>query len=277
MSFDDSTGSSPREPGELVRLQKVLAAAGLGSRRACEELIEEGRVEVDGKRVREQGMRVDPDSAEIRVDGARVATKTDTVYLLFNKPVGVVSTMSDPEGRPCIGDFIEEFPQRLFHVGRLDTDTEGLLILTNDGDLAHRITHPSFGVPKVYVAEVPGPIAKDLHRTLRKGIDLEDGPVKVDHFRVLDTAHGRAMVEVTLHEGRTHIVRRLLEAVGHPVSRLIRTDIGPVTMGNLIPGRLRHLTSVEISALFTASEASSKPKKQAPAKRAPRAKKWDSA
>ncbi len=250
----------PREPGEQIRLQKVLAAAGLGSRRACEELIEAGRVEVNGERVSEQGRRVDPNSDEIRVDGSRVATKTDTVYLLFNKPLGCVSSMSDPEGRQCIGDFVEEFPQRLFHVGRLDIDTEGLLILTNDGDLAHRITHPSFGVSKVYVAEVPGPISRDLGRTLKRGIVLDDGPVKVDGFRVLDTAHGRAMVEVTLHEGRTHIVRRLLEAVGHPVSRLIRTDIGPVTTGNLIPGRLRHLTSHEISALFTASEAAARPK-----------------
>ncbi|MGQ0467012.1 MAG: pseudouridine synthase [Sporichthyaceae bacterium] len=260
MSDYDEPDSYDREPGELIRLQKVLAAAGLGSRRACEELIEAGRVEVDGKRVREQGMRVDPDRAEIRVDGARVATKTDSVYLVFNKPLGVVSTMSDPEGRPCIGDFLTDFSQRLFHVGRLDVDTEGLLILTNDGDLAHRLTHPSFGVKKVYVAEVPGPVAKDLHRTLRRGIELEDGPVKVDYFRVLDTAHGRAMVEVTLHEGRTHIVRRLLEAVGHPVSRLIRTDIGPLGTGNLIPGRLRHLTSHEISALYSSSESGARKK-----------------
>jgi pseudouridine synthase len=253
------------EPGEKVRLQKVLAAAGLGSRRACEVLIEAGRVQVNGKRVTEQGLRVDPDSDDIRVDGAKVATKHDGVYLLFNKPRGVVSTMNDPEGRECLGDFVTDFSERLFHVGRLDTDTEGLIVLTNDGDLAHRMTHPSFGVPKTYVAEIPGPIAKDLGRRLRKGIDLDDGPAKVDRFRLLDSAHGRALVEVTIHEGRTHIVRRLLDAVGHPVSRLVRTEIGPLTTGNLIPGRLRHLTSHEVSALFTASEADTKAKPKAKA------------
>jgi pseudouridine synthase len=162
---------------------------------------------------------------------------------------------------------VHDFSERLFHVGRLDTDTEGLIVLTNDGDLAHRMTHPSFGVAKVYVAEVPGPIAKDLGRRLKKGIDLEDGPAKADRFRLLDTAHGRALVEVTIHEGRTHIVRRLLEAVGHPVSRLVRTEIGPLNTGNLIPGRLRHLTSHEVSGLFTASEA-----EPARASRPPRAK-----
>lgn len=240
---------------EKVRLQKVLAAAGLGSRRACEVLIEAGRVQVNGQQVTEQGVRVDPDADEIRVDGARVATKHDTQYLLFNKPRGVVSTMSDPEGRRCLGDYVTDFSERLFHVGRLDTDTEGLILLTNDGELAHRMTHPSFGLTKTYVAEVSGPIARDLGKRLRKGIELDDGPATVDRFRLLDSAHGRALVEVTIHEGRTHIVRRLLEAVGHPVSRLVRTEIGPVSTGNLAPGRLRHLTSHEVSALFTASEA----------------------
>jgi pseudouridine synthase len=237
-----------------VRLQKVLAGAGLGSRRACEELIASGRVEVDGRRVTEQGLRVDPDRVRIRVDGVQVSTRTDAVYLLLNKPRGVVSTMRDPEGRPCVGDYLVDRNDRLFHVGRLDTDTEGLLLLTNDGELAHRLTHPSFGVPKTYVAEVPGPIPRDLGATLRRGVELDDGPVRVDRFRVLNSAHGRALVEVTIHEGRKHVVRRLLEAVGHPVSRLVRTEIGPLTTGNLAPGRLRHLTSHEVSALFKASE-----------------------
>ncbi|HEX3827588.1 MAG TPA: pseudouridine synthase [Sporichthyaceae bacterium] len=238
-----------------IRLQKVLASAGLGSRRACEELIAAGRVEVDGHRVTEQGMRVDPNQVHIRVDGLRVSTRTDAVYLLLNKPRGVVSTMSDPEGRPCIGDYLVDRKERLFHVGRLDTDTEGLLVLTNDGELTHRLTHPSFGVPKTYVAEVSGPIARDLGRTLRRGVELDDGLVKIDGFRLLDSAHGRALVEVTIHEGRKHVVRRVLEAVGHPVSRLVRTEIGPLTTGNLTPGRLRHLTSHEVSALFKSSEA----------------------
>jgi pseudouridine synthase len=180
------------------------------------------------------------------------------VYLLLNKPRGVVSTMNDPEGRPCLGDYVTDFSERLFHVGRLDTDTEGLIVLTNDGELAHRMTHPSFGVAKVYIAEVPGPIPRDLGRRLKKGIELDDGPARADRFRLLDSAHGRAMVEVTIHEGRTHIVRRLLDAVGYPVSRLIRSEIGPLSTGNLIPGRLRHLTSHEVSALFTASEPDTK-------------------
>jgi pseudouridine synthase len=204
--------------------------------------------------VSEQGCRVDPDRAQIRVDGAAVSTRRDAVYLVLNKPRGVVSTMSDPEGRPCIGDYLLDRSDRLFHVGRLDTDTEGLILLTNDGELAHRLTHPSFGVAKTYVADVPGPIARDLGGRLRRGVELEDGPVKADRFRLLNSAHGRALVEVTIHEGRKHVVRRMLDAVGHPVNRLVRTEIGPVTTGNLIPGRMRHLTSHEVSALLRAAE-----------------------
>jgi pseudouridine synthase len=259
---------TPSDESSGVRLQKVLAAAGLGSRRACEELIASGRVEVDGRRVTEQGMRVDPDQVRIRVDGVQVSTRTDAVYLLLNKPRGVVSTMNDPEGRPCIGDYLVDRKDRLFHVGRLDTDTEGLLLLTNDGELTHRLTHPSFGVSKTYVAEVPGPIARDLGARLRRGVELDDGPMRVSHFRLLDSAHGRAVVEVTIHEGRKHVVRRLLEAVGYPVSRLVRTEIGPLTTGNLAPGRLRHLTSHEVSALFKVSEE--QPTKVSPGGRTPR-------
>jgi 23S rRNA pseudouridine2605 synthase len=239
---------------EPVRLQKLLAQAGLGSRRACEALIDEGRVSVDGRVVREQGVRVDPDTAVIRVDGERISTRTGLVYLLFNKPRGVVSTMSDPEGRPCVGDYVAERSERLFHVGRLDTDTEGLILLTNDGELSHRLTHPSYGIAKTYVADVPAPVSRGLGAKLRKGVELEDGPVKVDAFKLLSAANGRAMVEVTVHEGRKHLVRRLLAEVGHPVSRLVRTQIGPLSTGNLAPGRLRHLTSHEVSKLYTVSE-----------------------
>jgi 23S rRNA pseudouridine2605 synthase len=262
LQSDDESGG--------IRLQKVLAAAGLGSRRACEELIAAGRVEVDGRRVTEQGMRVDPEQVQIRVDGARVSTRTDTVYLVLNKPRGVVSTMNDPDGRPCVADYLVDRNQRLFHVGRLDTDTEGLLLLTNDGDLAHRLTHPSFGVAKTYVAEVPGPIARDLGAQLRRGIELEDGPIKVDRFRLVSTANGRAMVEIVVHEGRQHLVRRTLAAVGHPVSRLIRTEIGPVTTGNLAPGRMRHLTSHEVSALMRAAEPDRPPSTQSSVQRSTR-------
>jgi 23S rRNA pseudouridine2605 synthase len=235
-----------------VRLQKVLAAAGLGSRRACEQLIAEGRVSVDGETVHEQGRRVDPDRAVIRVDGMRVSAPTGSVHLALNKPRGMVTAMTDPEGRPTVGDLVESRKERLFHVGRLDADTEGLLLLTNDGELAHRLTHPSYAVPKTYLAEVHGPVAKDVGRRLREGVELEDGLVRVDGFRLVDSAAGRVLVEVVLHEGRKHVVRRLLAAVGHPVERLVRTDVGPIRLGEQRPGKLRPLTSKEVGALYAA-------------------------
>jgi 23S rRNA pseudouridine2605 synthase len=243
--------SQPEKQTEGVRLQKVLAAAGLGSRRACEELIAAGRVSVDGRVVREQGLRVDPRTAEVSVDGARINVREDLVYLALNKPRGVLSTMSDPEGRPTVGDYVAERSQRLFHVGRLDAETEGLLLLTNDGDLAHRLTHPSFEVPKTYLAEVPAPIPRDLGRRLRAGIELEDGPVRTDSFKIVDMASGRAVVELVLHEGRKHVVRRLLAAVDHPVSRLVRTAVGPVQLGHQRQGTVRKLTQHEIGQLYS--------------------------
>lgn len=233
------------------RLQKVLASAGVASRRACEELIALGRVKVDG-RVAALGDKVDPRDAEIYVDGERVIVDDTVVYLALNKPRGVVSTMADERGRSAIADFLGNVPQRVFHVGRLDADSEGLLLLTNDGALAHRLTHPSFGVAKTYLAEVPAPVPKGLRRRLLAGVELEDGPVRVDDFRVVDSIPGRVLVEVVLHEGRKHIVRRLLAEVGHPVSRLVRTSIGPVKLGDLKPGRTRRLTGPEIAALFRA-------------------------
>jgi 23S rRNA pseudouridine2605 synthase len=237
-----------------VRLQKVLATAGIGSRRACEVLIAEGRVEVDGRVVAEQGLRVDPESAVIKVDGMRVQTRSSAVYLAVNKPRGMVSTMSDPQGRPCLSDLVgAQREQRLFHVGRLDAESEGLLLLTNDGDLAHRLSHPSFGVNKTYLAEVSGTIARDVGKTLRAGIVLDDGLVKVDSFRVVGRARSKAMVEVVIHEGRKHIVRRMLAAVDLPVQRLIRTQIGPVRLGDLRPGKTRALQRGELAELFAAA------------------------
>ncbi len=233
-----------------VRLQKLLAAAGVGSRRACEELITQGRVEVDGQVVTELGVRVDPKSQTIHVDGERVQLDESRVYLAFNKPLGVVTTMSDELGRPSIGDYVGNRPERLFHVGRLDADTEGLLILTNDGELAHRLQHPQYGVLKTYVAEVPGPLPKDLGKTLRAGVELDDGPVAVDSFSVIDSKPGKAIVEVVLHEGRKHIVRRLLEAVGHPVITLVRTQVGPIRLGSTKTGRWRALSRQEIGQLY---------------------------
>jgi 23S rRNA pseudouridine2605 synthase len=239
---------------EGVRLQKVLAAAGVGSRRASEELIAAGRVEVDGRVVTELGSRVDPDTAEVRVDGRRISVRGDVVYLALNKPRGMLSAMSDDRGRPTVGDLVRHQDQRLFHVGRLDGDSEGLLLLMNDGDLAHRLMHPSFGVAKTYLADVPAPVTREVGRRLRAGVELEDGPARADAFRVVQSHGGQALVEITLHEGRNHIVRRLLAEVGHPVSRLVRTRIGPVALGGLRPGELRPLTAEEVVALAEAVE-----------------------
>jgi 23S rRNA pseudouridine2605 synthase len=233
-----------------VRLQKVLAAAGLGSRRACEQLISAGRVEVDGVRVTELGVRVDPGTAVIRVDGERIEVRGEFVYLGLNKPRGVLSAMSDARGRRTVGDLVADRPQRLFHVGRLDVDSEGLLLLSNDGELAHRLMHPGFEVVKVYLATVQGRVGRQIGLLLRAGVDLEDGPVRVDRFRVVDAAAGQTLVEVALHEGRKHIVRRLLAEVGHPVQRLVRTAVGPVRLGSLRSGAMRALTPAEVGALY---------------------------
>ena len=233
-----------------IRLQKVLASAGVGSRRACEQLIDEGRVSVDGEVVREQGRRVDPQTHVIRVDGMRVETATGMVHLALNKPKGMVTAMSDPEGRPTVGDLIEGRKERLFHVGRLDAETEGLLLLTNDGELAHRLTHPSYQVPKTYLAEVAGPVARDVGRRLRSGVELDDGFVRVDGFRLLDSTANRVLLEIVVHEGRKHVVRRLLAEIGHPVLRLVRTEIGPVRLGSQRPGKLRPLNRQELAGLY---------------------------
>ncbi|GAB3597803.1 pseudouridine synthase [Angustibacter peucedani] len=236
-----------------VRLQKVLAQAGVGSRRACEALIAAGRVQVDGHVVVEQGVRIDPSRQVVHVDGVRVQVDDDKLYLAFNKPAGVVSTMSDDLGRVSLGDFMADRPERLFHVGRLDSETEGLILLTNDGDLAHRLQHPAFGVQKTYLAEVPGPVARDVGRRLRDGVELDDGPVRVDSFRLVDSQPGKALVEVVLHEGRKHVVRRALEEVGHPVERLVRVQVGPIHLGDLRQGRWRVLTRTEVGQLFSAA------------------------
>ena len=233
------------------RLQKVLAAAGVGSRRACEELIAAGRVKV-GVNVATLGDKVDPAEAEIYVDGERVVTDTRLVYLVMNKPRGVVSTMDDERGRAALADYLDQVPERVFHVGRLDAESEGLLLLTNDGALAHRLMHPSFGVPKTYLVEIPGAVRRTLGKHLLAGVELEDGPARVDRFRIVDAVPGHALVELVLHEGRKHIVRRLLAECGYSVSRLIRTAIGPVRLGDLKPGRTRRLARAEIAALFKA-------------------------
>jgi 23S rRNA pseudouridine2605 synthase len=232
------------------RLQKVLAAAGVGSRRACEELIAAGRVIVDG-RVARLGDKVDP-AAEIHVDGERVIADARLVYLAMNKPRGVVATMADERGRAAVADYVGDLHQRVYHVGRLDADSEGLLLLTNDGTLAHKLMHPSYGLPKTYVCEVPGPVPRNLGRRLLAGVDLADGPAKVDAYRLVDAVGRAALIEIVLHEGRKHIVRRLLAEAGFPVIRLIRTAIGPIRLGDLKSGRTRRLSNAEVAALFKA-------------------------
>ena len=249
------------EPGERdsltdvpggVRLQKVLAAAGVGSRRSCEEMIGAGRVEVDGEIVRRFGARVDPRTQVIRVDGKRIPASEDLVYLALNKPAGVLSTMSDDRGRRTIADLVADHSERLFHVGRLDYETEGLILLTNDGELAHRLAHPRYGVLKTYLAEVRGPVPRDLARRLTTGVELDDGIVAADRFRVVEQAGQRVLVEITLHEGRRHVVRRMLAQAGHPVSRLVRTRVGPVSLGSLRPGTSRRLSTAEVGDLYAA-------------------------
>ncbi|MFD9456171.1 pseudouridine synthase [Streptomyces sp. NPDC059985] len=234
------------EEGE--RLQKVLARAGMGSRRACEELIEQARVEVNGEIVLEQGKRVQPKD-EIKVDGLTVATQS---YLFFalNKPAGVVSTMEDPDGRQCLGDYVTNRETRLFHVGRLDTETEGIILLTNHGELAHRLTHPKYGVKKTYVAAITGPLPREIGKRLKDGIELEDGYARADHFRVVDQVGKNYLVEVTLHEGRKHIVRRMMAEAGFPVEKLVRTSFGPIELGDQKSGWLRRLTNTEVGMLM---------------------------
>ncbi|MEU3778276.1 pseudouridine synthase [Streptomyces sp. NPDC032472] len=238
----------PGAEQEGERLQKVLARAGMGSRRACEELIEQARVEVNGEIVTEQGKRVLPKD-EIKVDGLTVATQS---YLFFalNKPVGVVSTMEDPDGRQCLGDYVTNRETRLFHVGRLDTETEGVILLTNHGELAHRLTHPKYGVKKTYVAAITGPLPRDIGKRLKDGIELEDGWARADHFRVVDQVGKNYLVEVTLHEGRKHIVRRMLAEAGFPVEKLVRTSFGPIELGDQKSGWLRRLTNTEVGMLM---------------------------
>lgn len=235
-----------------MRLQKLLAAAGLGSRRVCEQLITAGRVEVDGQVVTELGVRINTGQV-VHVDGVRVQLDESRVYLAFNKPLGVVTSMNDELGRVDIGDYVANRSERLFHVGRLDADTEGLLLLTNDGDLAHRLQHPRYGVLKTYLALIPGPVPRELGRRLREGVELEDGPAAVDSFRIVDSRPGKALVEVILHEGRKHIVRRLLAEVGHPVESLVRTQVGPIRLGDTKPGKWRVLTADEIGKLYAAA------------------------
>jgi len=250
---------------EGVRLQKALAAAGVASRRASEELIVAGRVRVNGAVVTELGTRVDPLRDRIEVDGTAVQSDVSMRYFMLNKPVGIVSSLHDERGRPDLSIYTREVPERLFSVGRLDQDTSGLLILTNDGETAHMLSHPSFGVQKSYVARVAGSVGQRTIARLIAGVELEDGPIAADSARLLDSgapagagaAGGRvsSLVELTLHSGRNRIVRRMLDAVGHPVIELVRRRFGPLTLGTLPSGRMRELTKVEVGRLLTLSRS----------------------
>jgi 23S rRNA pseudouridine2605 synthase len=241
---------NPGEPaGE--KLQKVLARAGFGSRRACEVLIESGRVIVNDKQA-ELGRRVDPERDHILVDGVVVPTAAGLVHYLLNKPAGVVTTARDPQGRSTVVELVPPEP-RVFPVGRLDYDTEGLLILTNDGELANLLTHPRHGVAKTYLAEVEGVPSAAAVRQLREGVALDDGVTSPAQVHLVQPRQGRAALEVTIHEGRNRQVRRMCEAVGHPVRRLVRTQIGPVTDARLPPGRWRTLSAGEVRGLLEAA------------------------
>jgi 23S rRNA pseudouridine2605 synthase len=235
----------------LVRLHKLLAQSGVASRRKCEELMLAGSVTVDGEVVTRLGTKVNPTTAVIRVDGVRLPPVSPHVYLALNKPTGVVSTMSDPEGRPTLTDFVADRPERLFHVGRLDTDTAGLLLLTNDGEFAQRMAHPSYEVDKTYVAEVDGRVSKATLEVLLTGVVLDDGPVTVSAAKLVGQGvSDRSIVELVIHEGRNRIVRRLLDHVGHPVRKLTRTAIGPIQVTGMKPGALRELTNDELGSLL---------------------------
>ncbi len=236
-----------------IRLNKIIADAGIASRRAADQLILEGRVSVDGQVVLELGNKFDPEISDIKVDGESLNVNKSKTYLAFHKPAGVISTMSDPEGRSNLGGYFKDRKDRLYHVGRLDKDSEGLILLTNDGELAHRATHPSYGLEKRYLVEIEGEFNKQLSDQLLQGVRLEDGlarAVKVVHARAVSKNHH--WVEITIHEGRYHIIRRLIESLGLKVMRLIRLDFGPITLGEMKPGRHRVLNSQEMTNLFTA-------------------------
>jgi 23S rRNA pseudouridine2605 synthase len=240
------------DPESGIRLQKILAQAGIGSRRACEALIERGRVTVNGKLVTEQGLRVDPEIDVVHVDGERVPTKSNMVVMVLNKPKGVLTTMQDDQGRPCVGDYFRDHAVRVFHVGRLDAETEGLLLFTNDGELSNRLTHPRYSVDKTYVATVRE-ISNHEVNALVTGVELEDGPAAATKARVISRAKNAAMVELVIHEGRNRIVRRMFEAVGAPVTGLVRTRIGPIHLGQQRPGAIRVVSGPELRSLYTAA------------------------
>jgi len=250
---------------ELVRLQKALANAGVASRRACEDLISRGQVKVNGKLVTELGSKINPETDTVTVKGVPVQLDTSRIYLALNKPAGVISTMQDEEGRPDLSQFVLDF-DRVYNVGRLDAETTGLLLLTNDGDLAHKLAHPSFGVEKTYVAKVFGVMSGAVLKQLLDGFELEDGFIKADSARIIDSKQGHTLVEIVLHSGRNRIVRRMLDHVGHPVVGLVRKQFGPIHLSTLKLGAVRQLSKVEIGALLKAADGPQTPARKRPRK-----------
>ena len=232
----------------LLRLNKIIADSGVTSRRGADDLIKSGRVTVDGFVVNELGAKFDPEKVKVKVDGETISRSLSKTYLALHKPKGVLSTMFDPEGRPSLSDFIDLRTERLFHVGRLDKDSEGLILLTNDGDLTFRATHPSFGLEKTYIIEFDGKLPTGVEKSLLKGVELEDGMGRVLTFKQLSPS----WIEVSIHEGRYHIIRRLMEAVDVSVLRLIRTKFGPISLGDTPEGRWRDLNSGELLNLQNA-------------------------
>lgn len=231
------------------RLQKVMAEAGVASRRKAEEMILAGRVRVDGRVIRTLGSKVDPEKSEVEVDGEVITQKKSNIYLALNKPRGILSTLSDPEGRPHLGDLLQDRHERLFHVGRLDKESEGLLLLTNDGNLAHRATHPSFSLPKNYLLEIRGMVSKEIAEAFRNGVELDDGMAKVDKLTVLPGQPGRTLFDVVIHDGRNQILRRMASATDLTIERLIRIGMGPIKLGELTPGKWREINGAELLSL----------------------------
>ncbi|HEX4058500.1 MAG TPA: pseudouridine synthase [Galbitalea sp.] len=268
---DDAPGRSRAHPepardstNEGERLQKVMAAAGVASRRVSEDLIAAGRVSVNGQVVAEPGRRV-LSTDLVSVDGTAIQLDPSRRYLMLNKPVGIVSSLADENGRPDLSLYTREYDERLFNVGRLDAQTSGLLVLTNDGELAHVLAHPSFGVSKTYVAKVRGEVSAATLRRLTTGVELDDGPIAADRVKLIGKpSRGQSMVEVELHSGRNRIVRRMLAAADHPVLELVRRQFGPLSLGSLGSGQIRDLTKVELGQLLTLSRSAREPSAEHP-------------
>lgn len=238
---------------EGVRLQKALAAAGVASRRVCEDLIVAGKVVVNGKRVTELGTRINPETDRVSVNGTPIQLDVSRIYLMLNKPVGVVSSMADENGRPDLSQFVVGY-DRVFNVGRLDSETSGLIIMTNDGELAHKLAHPKFGVTKTYVAQIEGAVDATIVHKLLSGFELEDGFIKADKANLIQVSNDASLIEIVLHSGRNRIVRRMFEHLGHPVIGLVRKQFGPLHLGPLPIGRVKELNKIEVGALLRAAE-----------------------